>query len=36
MPEGSFVVKYELETGGDLENKKEYCDGNHWYINYFS
>ena len=32
IPEGSFVVKYELETGGDLENKKEYCDGNHWYI----
>ena len=32
MPEGSFVVKYELKTGGDLENKKEYCDGNHWYI----
>ena len=32
IPEGSFVVKYELDTGGDLENKKEYCDGNHWYI----
>ena len=34
IPDGSFVVKYDLETGGDLENKKEYCDGNHWYINY--
>ena len=36
IPDGSFDVKYELETGGDLENKKEYCDGNHWYINYLN
>ena len=36
IPEGSFVVKYDLNTGGDLENKKEYCDGNHWYIEYLN
>ena len=34
IPEGSFVVKNDMETVGELENKKEYCDGNHWYIEY--
>jgi hypothetical protein len=34
IPEGSFVVKNDMETLGELENKKEYCDGNHWYIRY--
>ena len=36
IPDGSFVVKNDLEGIGDLENKKEYCDGNHWYINYLN
>ena len=36
IPEGSFVVKNDMETVGELENKKEYCDGNHWYIDYLN
>ena len=36
IPDGSFVVKNDMETVGDLENKKEYCDGNHWYIDYLN
>jgi hypothetical protein len=36
LPDGVVNLQFNLLTGGDIENKCEYCDGQHWYVQFYN
>lgn len=36
LPDNTINIPFSLSTGGDIENKSEYCDGQHWYILFYN